>query len=174
MTPNAIAIAIAVPLVGWRLYRRVQKNIGRQGSKLWRHWTAAILWPLLITLLAVLVSRFPSTLEGLLIGAAIGAGLGYWGTTLTQFEKTAEGAFFTPNPYLGSAIIALFTARVIYRFYEMYTMGAMAGGAAGAPPPGDPMAGLGHSPLTLVIFGLLAGYYTSYAIGLLRWRHAKD
>jgi hypothetical protein len=27
-----------------------------------------------------------------------------------------------------------------------------------------------QSPLTLAIFGLLAGYNTAYAIGLLRWR----
>jgi len=29
---------------------------------------------------------------------------------------------------------------------------------------------LGASPLTMAIFGTLAGYYVSYAIGLLRWR----
>ncbi len=29
---------------------------------------------------------------------------------------------------------------------------------------------LGNSPLTLAIFGTLAGYYVTYAIGLLRWR----
>jgi hypothetical protein len=27
-----------------------------------------------------------------------------------------------------------------------------------------------RSPLTLAIFGLLAGYYVAYAIGLVRWR----
>ena len=32
--------------------------------------------------------------------------------------------------------------------------------------PGDFAA----SPLTLGIFGLLAGYYVTYAIGLVRWR----
>jgi hypothetical protein len=34
-----------------------------------------------------------------------------------------------------------------------------------------------RSPLTLAVFGLLAGYYIGYAIGLMRWRarvfHAK-
>ena len=28
-----------------------------------------------------------------------------------------------------------------------------------------------RSPLTLLIFGALAGYYVAYAGGLLRWRH---
>jgi hypothetical protein len=27
-----------------------------------------------------------------------------------------------------------------------------------------------RSPLTLLIFGVLAGYYMTYAVGLLRWR----
>jgi hypothetical protein len=27
-----------------------------------------------------------------------------------------------------------------------------------------------RSPLTLCVFGLLAGYYIAYAIGLVRWR----
>jgi hypothetical protein len=29
---------------------------------------------------------------------------------------------------------------------------------------------LGASPLTMGLFGMLAGYYVTYAIGLLRWR----
>jgi hypothetical protein len=29
-----------------------------------------------------------------------------------------------------------------------------------------------RSPLTLGVFGLLAGYYIAYAVGLLRWRFA--
>jgi hypothetical protein len=31
-----------------------------------------------------------------------------------------------------------------------------------------------RSPLTLFIFGTLAGYRVAYAIGLLRWRHRVD
>jgi len=37
----------------------------------------------------------------------------------------------------------------------------------GEPPMSDNFT---RSPLTLAIFGLLAGYYKAYAIGLLRWR----
>lgn len=39
------------------------------------------------------------------------------------------------------------------------------------PAPGaDPNLQYASSPLTLLIFGVLAGYYVSYAIGLLRWK----
>jgi hypothetical protein len=40
-----------------------------------------------------------------------------------------------------------------------------------ANPYADPAASnFAASPLTLGIFGLLAGYYVTYAIGLVRWR----
>jgi hypothetical protein len=29
-----------------------------------------------------------------------------------------------------------------------------------------------RSPLTLLVFGMLAAYYTTYAAGVLRWRHS--
>jgi hypothetical protein len=41
----------------------------------------------------------------------------------------------------------------------------MATAAFTAPP-----AALLRSPLTVFIVGVLAGYYASYAVGLLRWR----
>jgi hypothetical protein len=35
------------------------------------------------------------------------------------------------------------------------------------------MQDFGRSPLTLAIAGMLLAYYTAYAIGILRWRHAN-
>ena len=32
------------------------------------------------------------------------------------------------------------------------------------------MREFGSSPLALAVFGLLAGYYIGYAVGLVRWR----
>jgi hypothetical protein len=40
------------------------------------------------------------------------------------------------------------------------------GPTAGGPSAQD----FARSPLTLGVFGLLAGYYVGYAIGLTRWR----
>ena len=52
---------------------------------------------------------------------------------------------------------------------QMYGYGVP--GAGPAPAPGaDPNLQYASSPLTLLIFGVLAGYYVSYAIGLLRWK----
>ena len=40
-----------------------------------------------------------------------------------------------------------------------------------APTPSTSAADFVRSPLTLAVFGLLAGYYIAYAIGLVRWRY---
>jgi hypothetical protein len=37
---------------------------------------------------------------------------------------------------------------------------------------GPAAAAFARSPLTLAVFGLLAGYYIAYAVGLLHWRRA--
>ena len=69
--------------------------------------------------------------------------------------------FYTPNAHLGIALSLLFVARLAYRFVEVFVI------APAAPRSGAEFA---QSPLTLAVFGLLAGYYISYAIGLVRWR----
>jgi hypothetical protein len=48
--------------------------------------------------------------------------------------------------------------RMAWRAYEFYALGSFAHHE------------FVSSPLTLVIFGVLAGYYMSYAVGLLAWR----
>ena len=55
----------------------------------------------------------------------------------------------------------LFTGRVLYRLFVLYSANPY------AQPASNDFAA---SPLTLGIFGLLAGYYVTYAIGITRWR----
>ena len=79
---------------------------------------------------------------------------------LTRFEVTPAGLFYTPNAYLGAALSVLLIARIAWRYAQIY--------AAQGPLDASP-AEFGRSPLTLLIFGMLAGYYTVYSAGLLRW-----
>jgi hypothetical protein len=85
-----------------------------------------------------------------------------YGLRLTKFEQTALGLFYTPNAHLGIALSLLFIARIGYRAAQLYF-------ASGSIHEGS--AAFARSPLTLLIFGTLPGYYITYAIGLLRWRH---
>jgi hypothetical protein len=72
--------------------------------------------------------------------------------------------FYTPNAHLGIALSLLLAARVIYRMLQIYSSDP---GAQLATPD------FARSPLTLAVFGLLAGYYVAYAVGLIRWRHRE-
>ena len=159
-----VGIAIAIPLVAWRMYSRVRRMIGRQRSKAWRHWTAAIFFPLILAMLALATLVRPATLAILVAAMVAGVGLAVWGLKLTRFEKTAEGIFYTPNAHIGIALSSLLVARVLYRFYEIATMPVVPRGGAG-------MQDFARSPLTLVALGMLASYYAAYAIGVLFHRH---
>jgi cytochrome b561 len=164
MTPGTVAIAVAVPLIGWRLYRRIRKLIGRQSSRLWRHWSAATLFPLVLALLAFAVLSRPVSLAILGGAIAVGIGLALWGLKLTKFERTPEGFFYTPDAHIGITLSLLLVARIAFRFYEISTMPLPTG-----PAPME----FARSPLTLVVLGMLASYYATYAAGLLRWRRAS-
>jgi len=164
MSPTTVAVMIAVPLIALRLFFRIRRLIGRQVSRLWRHWLAAILFPLLLGLIGLSALASPVALGGLGLGIAVGIGLAVWGLRLTVFEKTGAGYLYTPNAHIGIALSLLLMGRIGYRLYQLTTLGAT-----------DPQMGwrnIGHSPATTIIFGMLAGYYTWYAIGILRWRYS--
>jgi len=159
-TPSLVVLAL-VPLVGWRLYQRMRRLVGRQKSILWRHWTAATLFPLLLlTLLWPALAR-PLALAALAAGVAGGIALAVWGLRLTRFERSGDDFYYTPSAHIGIGLSLLLACRVLYRLVEVYD-GALAHAQAARD--------FGSSPLTLLVFGMLAAYYTSYAIGLLRWR----
>ncbi len=164
MTPSMVLLLLS-PLIIWRFYSRIRRLTVRQRSKAWRHWSSATLFPLLILTLAWTALGKPLALTSLLAAAVAGIGLAIWGLKLTRFETTEQGYFYTPNAHIGIALSLLFAGRLVFRIVNLY--GA---DVAGAPK------GLGDfakSPLTLLVFGLLAGYYAAYAIGVLRWRRAQ-
>ncbi|HVW69925.1 MAG TPA: hypothetical protein VHB68_13180 [Steroidobacteraceae bacterium] len=152
-----------IALIAWRFYRRFRRSVGRQHLSKVRPWITVVVFPLLIALFAVTAARAPRSdplaLYALLCGLAVGIILGIYGNRLTRFEATPEGFYYTPSAHLGIALSAVLLIRIGYRFLQ--------GGlvtAHGPPPP--------PSPMTLLIFGALAGYYTTYAIGLLLWRRS--
>jgi hypothetical protein len=157
MSPQSLVWVAIVPLIAWRVYSRIRRLVGRQRSSPVRQWLAIVLLGVLIVGLSAASLDHADALGCLLGGVAAGVGLGVVGHRLTKFEQTAEGLFYTPNAHLGIALSMLLIGRIAYRMFTV----AMAGPAA---------AGQALSPLTLLIFGTLAGYYVSYAIGLVLWR----
>ncbi len=163
--PTQLMITIGLgAFIVWRMLSRVRRMVGRQRATTMRPWFTVVLFPLLLVALGVVALVNPPALAALVAGAIGGGVLGVLGLRLTRFESTTEGRFYTPNPYLGVALSLLFIARIGWRYLQLY--GATPE-AMGQPPD------FSRSPLTLAIFGLLGGYYTVYAAGMLRWQAGK-
>ena len=162
MTPATIAAFVLPPLILWRVYMRVRRNIGKQRSKLWRHWCGVVLCPLLLALMALGALTSMEAEGALLAGLALGLALGTYGLSLTRFERDGPTFYYTPNPYLGVGLSLLLVGRIGYRLVQLYQM------------HGDLRAfndpSFARSPLTLAMVGVVFGYYTAYSFGLLRWR----
>ena len=162
MEATTIALLVLMPLLVWRIYARLKRALGRSRSQLWRHWCAAVLFPLLMLGWGLTAWNNVLAISCLGAGALAGAWLGLWGIRLTRFEHTDKGWFFTPNLHLALVVTMLFIARLLYRGLELYV-----NSRAALPVQ---LQDFSQSALTLLSFGLLAGYHAAYGAGLVRWR----
>ncbi len=153
-----ILIAAAVLLI---LYRRFRRNFGRQKLRPKRMLFRIVV--LAIVCVLALASPFRSFTGDAAAagGAVIGIALGLWALMHTRFENTADGRFYTPNGYIGMIVVALFLGRLIYRFIVVYALMHQAVQQAAQNPQmqSSPCDAYQHSPLTVVLYFLLAWYY---------------
>jgi uncharacterized membrane protein len=160
MLPTPVVAAVLAPLLLWRVYSRIKRLTTRQRSKVWRHRTTLVFFPLLVLILAALgLQSAPIALAGLGAGLPLGLVLGRFATSRTKFEQAGDEYYFTPHAPVGMLVALLFLGRMGYRAYQLF----------------DAQGQIAHhefvtSPLTLFIFGILAGYYMTFAAGLLAWR----
>ncbi len=157
--PQLLAILVMSPLIGWRMYSRIRRMVGRQRSTSVRPWIPVFVFPIVLSLIAIVSIAHPPALAALLAGVIAGIALGFYGLKLTKFEKTAEGLFYTPNAHLGIALSLLLVGRLIYRMAQLVFIGT-----------GVQTNNFGSSPITMAILGTLGAYYLTYAIGHLMWR----
>jgi hypothetical protein len=163
MTTPTIPIVFG-GLIAWSVYRRVRRNIGRQPLRPVRIIISLVIFSLVTVMLIFGSLALPKLLLGISSGVALGVGLGFLGLRLTKFETTEAGHFYTPNTSIGVGLSLLFVGRIIYRFWVLSNVAA---------EKGQPQPQLFQSPLTLLIFGLIAGYYIVYYIGLFVHTHDK-
>ncbi len=161
LNPGTIALLIVLPLIVWRMYSRFRRLVGRQRLSRIRPWITVTVFPTLVFLVAWVAQFHVERLAWLAIGLVLGALCAVYALRLTRFEATTQGLFYTPNAHLGIALSTLMLARIGYRMYEVMTAG---------PILARDNSEFVRSPITLAIFGILAGYYVAYAIGLIRWR----
>jgi hypothetical protein len=160
MTQTHLIMFAATPLIMWRVYKRVQRLTVRQKSRLWRHWFGVIFLPTFLLAMIVILIAKPAVLGALLGGAAAGTVLGFAAWRRMGFERVGSDYFYTPYAPIGMVVAMLFIARVLYRMFEMFTLGP------------QHVPAFGSSPLTMGIMGIVAAYYLVGASGLLRWRLA--
>jgi hypothetical protein len=159
---------IMLPLLGWIVWRRVSRSFGRQRIQRKRMIGRIVLFAILGGALALSGLRNIQLAEGLLGGAVIGASLGLLGLRLTRFEVDPQrGDCYVPNPWIGALLTALLLGRLAWRF--MVLLPQMQQTSAAVPGAGVAMQPMGYasSPLTLLVIGLLIGYYIVYLSGLL-------
>jgi len=111
-----------------------------------------------VALVTFFAASFLPSLEAEMGGVLVGVALAFLGLRLTRWEMTPEGNFYTPNALLGIGLTLLFVGRLVYRLTVLFADPPAIG--AGTPP-------LFQSPLTLLIFGVTAGYYLAYTAGVL-------
>ena len=159
---STLTLFALIPLIAWRVYSRFRRLVGRQRLSKVRPWITLAIFPVLLVLLGFAAHAHLERLWWLAGGLGLGALLGMFGLRKTRFERVGSEFFYTPNAHIGVLVSLLFVGRLLYRGYEFYVLGTA--------QPQD----FASSPLTLLVFGVLAGYYTMYAAGILRWRAAAS
>jgi hypothetical protein len=158
---STVVLLVLIPLFAWRMYKRFRRLVGRQRLSKIRLGITLVLYPAVVVLLCFASRTSPGRLGWLAGGLGMGCLLGLYGLVKTRFEPTPKGLFYTPHAHLGIALSLLLVGRIAYRFIQVY-------GIEATGPQG--MHDFARTPLTLAVFGLLAAYYITYAIGLVRWR----
>jgi ABC-type nitrate/sulfonate/bicarbonate transport system permease component len=158
--PNAAVAVVLVPLVLWRVYSRIKRLTTRQRSRVWRHRTTLVFFPLLLLMFcATAIQTNPVALLALAVGLPVGVLLGRISIGKAHLEQVGDEFYFTPHAPIGMAVAVLFLGRMAWRGYQVITR-----------DPAATTQGFAASPVTLLTFGILAGYYIAFAYGLLAWR----
>jgi hypothetical protein len=162
-SPQLLHYLPIVALMAFIVWRRVSRSFGQQRIRRKAMIFRIVMFSIIGALLALSGFHKLSLLEGLLGGVLIGSVIGTVGLRLTRFETDpVKGDCYVPNPWIGALLTVLFLGRMAWRFMALAP-------AMHAATQNDmsPWAGYTSSPLTMLVVGLIVGYYIVYFSGLL-------
>lgn len=156
---------VMLPILAWIVWRRVSRQFGRQPIRRKRMVFRIVVFVFVGGLLALSGFHRIALAEGLAGGALIGGAIGLLGLRLTRFETDpVKGDCYVPNPWIGALLTALLLGRLAWRLLVAWPQMQQ---QAALPPGAMPSMGYAASPLTMLMIGLLVGYYIVYFSGLL-------
>lgn len=158
---------IMLPLLAWVVWRRVSRQFGRQPIQRKRMIFRIVVFSVLGVMFALSGFHRIELAEGLVGGILIGGALGALGLRLTRFEvDPLKGDCYVPNPWIGALLTVLLLGRLAWRLLVLLPQMQHAPATPMGAPGMSPM-GYAASPLTMLVIGLLVGYYIVYFSGLL-------
>jgi MFS family permease len=169
MPAHLSSYLIMLPLLALIVWRRVSRTFGRQPIRRKRMIARIVIFTIIGSLLALSGFHHLALAEGLFGGVLIGGAIGLVGLQLTRFEvDPVKGDCYVPNPWIGALLTALLLGRLAWRLLVVYPQmqHAEAIASSGAGMQIYPM-GYASSPLTMLVIGLLVGYYIAYYSGVL-------
>ena len=161
---SQIASFLLAVLVVFLVYRRFRRNFGQQPLRPIRMRVRTVLLLVIAGLLLPAALHSTAFIAAVIGGLSMGIALALWGAARTRFVRVDTQLYYVPHTYTGVAVSLLFLGRLIYRFIQMYGSGSTQPGHAAGLDPSQSfgMGGMLHSPLTLGLFYVLAGYYVCY------------
>jgi hypothetical protein len=154
---------IMLPILAWIVWRRVSRQFGRQPIQRKRMIGRIVVFAVIGGVLSLTGFHSIQLAEGLVCGVLIGL----VGLRLTRFEvDPIKGDCYVPNPWIGALLTVMLLGRLAWRFLVVMPQIQQASEAA-TQNAGFQAQSVSYSPLTMLMFGLLVGYYIVYFIGLL-------
>ena len=162
-----IRYIIPVLLVGYLIYRRVQKTIGFQKYTKSRLIFRIVLFSLVSTLIMAVTIFNPMALVANLVGIILGIVLVYFAAKNTIFENRGDGLYYRTHIWVELTVLFLFFSRLLYRFY---TMAQVMKDADASERMQNRMDDL-RNPFTSGVFFIICAFYIGYFLFILK--HAK-
>jgi membrane protein CcdC involved in cytochrome C biogenesis len=170
---HSLTVPIIALLVIFALYRRIRRTVGAQDLIPRRLRARSYIFIVIGILLLFSSYKYPIAYVSDAVGIILGLVLSYFAIKTTQFEHRERGWVYRPNGWIGGIVLALFFARIIYRFYEAYHM-MQNGHGTGANAANSMQSNLIGDPWTAGMIFILFSYYPCYFLFLARKARALN